>query len=60
MQQTIANLKTNSLDSLYLLAINPIEIGENIDLGFSLNVIIILLILIIVVFLGSALFSQKK
>lgn len=48
----------NSLD--HILAINPIELGENFNLGLSLNVIIILLVFIIMIFLGSALFSQKK
>lgn len=48
----------NSLS--HILAINPIELGENINLGLSLNVIIILLVFIIMIFLGSALFSQKK
>lgn len=60
MHQTIHNLKLDSFDSLYLLAINPVDVNRSIDLGLSLNIIIILLILIIMIFLGSTLFSQKK
>lgn len=60
MQLVLTKFKINSLDNLDLLTINPIDVSKNINLGYSLNVIIILLILVIMVFLGSTLFSHKK
>ncbi len=60
MQLVLTKFKINSLDNLDLLTINPIDVSKNINLGYSLNVIIVLLILVIMVFLGSTLFSHKK
>ena len=57
MQPNFEDFITNNI---YLLAINPINVDETIDIGFSLNVIIVLLIFIIIIFIASSLFSQKK